>query len=81
MSTSTDRAIARELQADGWKLIRNTGHLLWEHPSGARIFTPSSGSDTRRGPLNVRAKARRAIARAIAGTPRWGRSTPAKATR
>jgi predicted RNA binding protein YcfA (HicA-like mRNA interferase family) len=58
---TADRELARELQADGWELLRNRRHLVWAHPSGARLVTPRSGSDGRRGHANVRAQARRAL--------------------
>jgi hypothetical protein len=54
------RATARLARRLGWRLSRSgTGHLRWESPDGAVVFTTSTPGD-RRSTLNDRAELRRA---------------------
>lgn len=61
------RATVMELIGEGWQPIRWTsgGHLLLEHPSGARCSASCSSSD-RNGCRMLRRQARRALADATA---------------
>jgi predicted RNA binding protein YcfA (HicA-like mRNA interferase family) len=60
--SKTTRELVRELALDGWvsRGVQHGGHVLLEHPCGARIYVSGTPSG-RRVKQQVRGDARRAI--------------------
>lgn len=64
--SKTVREVLAELLAEGWRVVRNSRHLILRHPSGAQYAMCKTPSDGRRWRDNLRSDLRRSIATAQA---------------